>query len=70
MRDCEDEDAKEWPLDQHYVINCVYDLAGDILEYQLTNFKGSAISELSPKDSVWESKGILKSFYQNEFVDP
>lgn len=48
-----------------------YDLAGNILKYLLTNLQTGAIPEADWKegDTDWRSKGIMKKFYQSEYLD-
>lgn len=47
------------------------DLAGQLLKYLLTNLPKGAIpeSEWAPGDKDWKKKGVLRKFYQTEFLD-
>lgn len=56
------------PRTSHYA-NCGYDTAGKMLSHILVNMIGSTISELKPKDPEWQTKGVLRTFEQNEFHD-
>ena len=46
-------------------------MAGNILKHLLTNLKADAVpvSDWSPGDTDWKSKGVLKKFQQSEFLD-
>ena len=46
-----------------------YDMAGDLLEHLLTNLEKNPIKNLAPYDNDWASKGVLKKFFQSEFLD-
>lgn len=40
-----------------------------MLDYLLTNLPEDALSDLEPADSDWESKGVLRHFWQPSFED-
>lgn len=51
--------------------NSAYDLAGDMLKHLTTKLKTNAIpeSDWAEGDSDWWQKGVLRKFYQDEFLD-
>lgn len=48
-----------------------YDLVGNFLKHLLTNLETGAIAEDEWKvgDTEWASKGVMRKFYQHEFLD-
>jgi len=53
--------VEEYPRD--------YDTVGVMMTHLLTNLKTNSVSEVKPGDTDWASKGVLKQFYQDEFLD-
>ena len=65
-----------YPSSSHWFYNptgVAYDLSGNMLRHLITNVEGSGssgtIREWVAADPDWRSKGVLKKFYQNEFLD-
>lgn len=46
-----------------------YDLAGALFTHVLTNLQTNALPSLQAGDTSWASKGVLKQFFQDEFLD-
>ena len=67
-RDCSVNYVSAFDFPDNQLINCGYDAAGETLKFILPNIEGSDIT-VAPKDEDWESKGILRTFNQREFVD-
>lgn len=51
------------------VSNCGFDWAGMVLEKLLPNMPESNITEIGARDENWKKNGILRKFYQREFLD-
>ena len=51
--------------------NSAYDLTGNMLKYLVTNTKQNAMPEAqwADGDFDWWKKGVLRQFYQDEFLD-
>ena len=47
---------------------CIKQVTKRMLEFVLTNLKEGAISELKEPDSDWRSNGVLRSFWQEDFL--
>lgn len=46
-----------------------YDTVGAMMTHLLTNLKENPVSSVAPGDTDWMSKGVLKQFFQDEFLD-